>query len=100
MPLPLAPIATVAMRYGIRYGMVALTTYAIARSIDKSPRDQRGEDALDDLPEGLAAARNGEQANGSARLKRTFRVGPNGPGVEVDLSAIGRLKVKRVKSGA
>ena len=92
MPLPLAPIAGIA----IRYGMVAVTTYAVARSIARTPHDQRAEDALDDLPEGFTAGRGDKQANGTARIKRTFRVGPNGPGIEVDLTALGRFRIRRV----
>ena len=97
MPLPLVPLASLAARYGLRYGIVALTTWTIARSISHAPHDQRAEDALDDLPEGLSAAKRDKQASGSARMKRTIRVGPNGPGVEIDISALGRLRVKGVR---
>ena len=92
MPLPLAPIAGVAIRYGI----VAVTTYAVARSIARTPVDQRAEDALDDLPEGFTAGRRDRQANGTARIKRTIRVGTNGPGIEIDVTALGRFRIKRV----
>jgi hypothetical protein len=95
MPLPLVPIAGVALSYGL----VALGTWAIVRSIGRTPRDQRAEDALDDLPEGLTAGKHEDATRGSARLNRTIRIGTDGPGVEIDLTALGRLKVKRVGRG-
>jgi len=42
MPLPLAPIATIALRYGV----VAIATYAVTRRIERGYFDQRGEDAM------------------------------------------------------
>ncbi|TCO69890.1 hypothetical protein [Rhodovulum euryhalinum] len=97
MPLPLAPIASVALRYGLRYGMVAVAAYALSqRSRTPLRRDQRSEDAMDELGEGVAFRRDGEQVNGGARLKRTIRVGTAGPGVEIDASALGRLRFRRV----
>ncbi|MEO8530964.1 MAG: hypothetical protein ABI459_07060 [Deltaproteobacteria bacterium] len=92
MPLPLAPLATVA----IRYGLVAATTWAIARQVNRAPYDQRAEDALNDLPEGLMADKTGEKARGAARVKRVIRLGATGPGIEIDISAIGRLSIKRL----
>ncbi|RBO52567.1 hypothetical protein DSD19_14025 [Rhodovulum sp. BSW8] len=96
MPLPLAPIATVALRYGLRYGAVALAAYALSKSRDGLRRDQRTEDAMDELGEGLTFRRDQEQVNGAARMRRTFRMGTAGPGVEIDASAFGRLRVRRV----
>ena len=92
MPLPLAPIAG----FAVRYGAVALATYAIARRVDHAPRDQRGEDALDELNEGLAVRRGDGQTNGSARFRRVIRLGASGPGIEVDATALGRVRFRRV----
>lgn len=92
MPLPLAPIAGVALRYGA----VAVATYALTRRVEIAPRDQRGEDAMDDVPEGVGLRRDGEQVNGAGRLKRTIRFGSTGPGVEIDATALGRIRVRRV----
>lgn len=92
MPLPLAPIAATALRMGA----VALALYAIRSIREPLHRDQRAEDAMDDLGEGLAFRRDGEQLNGGARLKRTIRVGETGPGIEIDASALGRLRFRRV----
>lgn len=92
MPLPLAPITVFAMRYGT----VALATYALARSVERGRRDQRAEDACDELPEGLTARRDREQLNATGRFKRIIRLGANGPGVEIDASALGRVRIRKV----
>lgn len=92
MPLPLAPIAGIALRYG----GVALATYAVTRSLSHGRRDQRAEDALDDLEEGLSLRHETGQANSTARFKRKIRLGENGPGVEIDISALGRIKLRKL----
>ena len=92
MPLPLAPITVFAMRYGT----VALASYALARSVERGRRDQRAEDACDDLPEGLTTRRDGEQVNATGRFKRVVRFGTNGPGFEIDATALGRVRLRRV----
>lgn len=86
MPLPIIPIAVVA-------GAVA-----IARNVEISPVDQRVEDRLDDLGEGLRAHRDpqGNQVNAAYRWKRTIRWGKSGPAIQVDASALGRIKFARV----
>ncbi len=92
MPLPLAPVASIALRYGA----VALAAYAITRQIGKAPLDQRAEEAMDDTDEGLALRREREQMNGTARLRRVIRLGEDGPGVEVDVTALGRIRFRKV----
>lgn len=92
MALPLAPIAGLALRYGA----VALTAYAIARAAERGPRDQRAEDAMDDLPEGVQIRRDTDRVSGAGRFRRTFRVGHDGPGIEVDATALGRIRFRRV----
>ncbi len=86
MPLPLVPIAVIA------------GAYALARNVHVSAVDQRVEDRLDDVGEGLYGHRdpNGQQINTSYRWKRTIRLGANGPGIEVDAAALGRLKFRKV----
>jgi len=98
MPVPLAPIAGVALRYGLRYGAMAVAAYAISqlREPTRARRDQRAEDAMDDLSEGLQFRSEAEQVSGTARMTRTIRLGPTGPGVEIDASALGRLRFRRV----
>ena len=96
MPLPLAPIAATALRIGLRYGTVALAGYAMARSVERGRRDQRAEDALDDTAEGLTARREPEQMSATGRFRRVLRMGTAGPGLEVDATALGRLRWRRV----
>lgn len=92
MPLPLAPIAA----FAIRYGTVAVATYAFARSIERGRRDQRHEDALDDAPEGVTARRDNEQVNATARMRRVIRFGDNGPGIEIDAVSLTRIRFRKV----
>lgn len=97
MPLPLAPVAVLALRAGA----VAAAGYGIARlarfRIAQGRTDQRAEDALDSLDEGLAAHAPGDaegQRNFAWRFRRVIR--GSGGGVEVDLGLIGRARVRRV----
>lgn len=92
MPLPLAPLAATALRVGA----VAAIAYALAKTREPARRDQRAEDAMDELHEGLSLRRDPEQVNAAARMVRTIRLGTCGPGVEIDASALGRLRVRRV----
>lgn len=92
MPLPIAPIAGLA----IRYGAVALATYAVSRRIERAHFDQRGEEAMDDVNEGLSVRRDADQMNSAVRYSRTVRVGKTGPGLEIDVTALGRIRFKKV----
>ena len=92
MALPLAPIAGIALRYCA----VALATYAIARKVPELRRNQASEDAMDDLDEGISFRKDSDQVNTAGRFKRTVRLGANGPGVEIDATALGRIKFKKV----
>lgn len=94
MALPLAPIAGVALRYGA----VALAAYVLTRQVGRGRVDQRTEDALDEMPEGITAHRphDRDQINGAARFRRVVRLGLQGPGVEIDASALGRIRFRRV----
>ncbi len=91
MAVLLAPVAGVLLRYTA----VALAGYAMARAIAPGRRDQRAEDALDDLPEGVTMRREAGQSNATARYTRTIRIGRTGPGVKVDCSALGRIRVRK-----
>jgi hypothetical protein len=92
MALPLVPTALIAARYAA----VGLAAYAAYRAGVPSRRDQRTEDILDALPEGTTLHRDEDTTRGTLRWKRIFRAGVDGPGVEVDLSALARLRVRRV----
>lgn len=94
MPVPLAPIAATAARYGA----IALAGYVIARQMERGRVDQRTEDVMDELPEGLSGhqARDRQQWNMAGRLRRVVRLGENGPGLEIDASLLGRIRFRRV----
>ncbi|MGV6839860.1 MAG: hypothetical protein ACWA40_06670 [Planktomarina sp.] len=92
MALPIAPIASIALRYGA----VAIATYAATKAIPHMRRDQRVEDCLDQVEEGIELRQEDGQFNGAARVKRTIRLNPTGPGLEFDFTSLARLKVKRV----
>ncbi len=89
MPLPALPIV-------LSYGAVAVTAVIAARSMERGRRDQRAEDLHDDTPEGLTLWKNDEQINGTGRMTRVFRLTSSGKGVEIDASAFGRIRVRRV----
>ncbi|MGB0440983.1 MAG: hypothetical protein ACPGFC_12920 [Paracoccaceae bacterium] len=94
MALPLAPIAfTVA-----RYGAVAAVAFVAARNVKLSQTDQAVEDTLDTVEEGLSAhkLRDAPQTNVAARWRRVVRIGVDGPGVEIDASILGRIRLRRV----
>ena len=98
MPLPLAPAAALA----VKYGSVALAGYLLARRMQRGALDQRAEDALDRLPEGATALRSADlgatdrdQTNATFRFRRVIRLGADGPAFEIDAAALGRLRVRR-----
>jgi hypothetical protein len=95
MPLPLAPLIPLA----IRLGLVATTTLAVtrwARSASFPGRtDQRAEDALDELGEGLTMHRPADRAsqtNATARLRRVVRF--RGRSYEVDAGLMARFRLR------
>lgn len=90
MPLPLPPIALAA-----RLALGAAALYAASRSLPAIRRDQRAEDALDDLPEGAALGRSGEDVHAAGRWRRTVRLGAGGPGVDIDISGFARVRLRR-----
>ncbi|MGY6549463.1 MAG: hypothetical protein ACXIU7_10735 [Roseinatronobacter sp.] len=94
MALPLVPLAGMAAKYGA----VALAGYALSRQIHTARVDQRAEDAFDEVSEGLGLGRprDRDQMNGSIRFRRVIRLGTNGPGIEIDATALGRLRLRRV----
>ena len=101
MPLPLAPLVPIVLRLGA----VAAAGFALRRVMARNTlagrTDQRVEDALDDLGDGLAvhspadrASGGDSQTNTAARLRRTIRWGARG--VEIDAAFLARLRVRRV----
>ena len=92
MPLPLPPLAGLALKYCT----VALAGYALARATSHGRLDQRVEDLMDDTPEGATLRTADGQANATLRWRRIFRLNSTGRGVEIDATALTRLKVKRL----
>lgn len=97
MPLPLAPLIPLA----VRLGLVATTTFALTRLVQSATHpgrtDQRAEDALDDLGEGLAVHRpldraEDRQTNATARLRRVIRF--RGRAYEVDAGLMARFRLR------
>ncbi len=95
-PIALSPLAWTV----IRIGAVAAVGAIAARKRASHPKDPHQEVVLDDLPEGVSARTHSAEAertlHGHGRLKRTFRFGVGGPGVEIDASGLGRLRFRRV----
>lgn len=95
MAAPLAPIALTALRLAA----VAGAAYYVRSRTRTEPKHIWREKALDDLPEGvdLSRQRSAGEANthGAARVRRVIRLG-QGPGFEVDIAALGRLRFRRV----
>lgn len=97
IPLPLAPLIPLALRIGL----VATTTLAVtrwARSVAHPGRtDQRAEDALDELGEGVSLHRPADRAddrqtNATARVRRVVRFG--GRAYEVDAGLMARFRLR------
>lgn len=93
MPLPLVPLLPLAG--------AALAAVAIGRAFRAAIRpvriDQRGEDALDGIDEGIGAARvpARKQASASGRLRRVLRFA-DGSGLEIDAAFLARLRLRKV----
>jgi hypothetical protein len=90
MPIPVIPIVAVAT--------VVTSAVAVVRKIHVSPVIQDVEDTLDTVDEGVSVRKmdDNRQMNGAVRWKRIVRFGSDGPGVEIDVSAIGRMRWRKV----
>lgn len=97
MPLPLAPLLPVALRLGL----VATAGYAVARWLKGRTQvgrtDQRAEDALDGMEEGLAVHRPADRAedrqtNAAARVRRVIRF--RGKTYELDAGLMARVRLR------
>ena len=100
MPFPLAPFVPIVIRLGLvaGAGLAAQRLWAATTQVGRT--DQRAEDALDDLGEGLAvhrpadrAADGGTQTNTAGRIVRTIRIGRRR--IEIDAAFLGRLRIRK-----
>jgi hypothetical protein len=101
MALPLAPLVPIALRLGAAAAAAYALRRAMGSAIATGRTDQRAEDALDDLQEGVAvhapadrAADGDRQTNTAARLRRTIRWGKRG--VEIDAALLARFRIRRL----
>lgn len=100
MPLPLAPLIPIVLRLGaVAAAGLAVRRFVTARS-HPGRTDQRAEDALDDLGEGLALHRPKDrtedaQTNATARLRRTIRF--RGQTYELDAGLLARLRLRKTE---
>lgn len=95
MALPLTPIALTVLRYAPAAGAaVATAVYAYSR---RRSVDQRAEDLMDDLPDGIEVTKTheGDQMNATGRIRRTIRLA-NGKGVEIEAAGFARIRLKKV----
>jgi len=92
LAIPFTPVAAAALRYGA----VAAIAYAAARRARPRRIDPAAEAAMDRMPDGLHIGHAPGQLNASARLRRILRAGTAGPGMEIDLSGLARLRLRRV----
>jgi hypothetical protein len=97
MPLPLAPLIPLA----VRLGLVATTTFALTRLVRSATHpgrtDQRAEDALDELGEGITLHRPADRAedrqtNATARVRRVIRF--RGQSYEIDAGMMARFRLR------
>ena len=97
MPLPIIPVAV----FALRAGLVTAAVWAVRGTFRRATRvgrtDQRAEDALDAMDEGVAVHAPADlagQRNLGVRVNRVIRW--QGGGVQVDLAAMGRLRIRRL----
>jgi hypothetical protein len=92
LAIPFTPIAAAALRYGA----VAALSYAMARRARPHSLHPATEAEMDRMPEGAHLGHAPGQMNATARLRRAIRLGATGPGVEIDLGALARLRLRRL----
>ena len=99
MPLPLAPLLPIALRLGAATAAGLAVRSWVNRNTFPGRTDQRAEDALDGLGEGLSVHRPADRAdaevsqtNTAARLVRVIRFGNRA--WEVDAGLIARIRLR------
>jgi hypothetical protein len=99
MPLPLAPLLPLALRLGAVTAVGLAARSWVRRHSFPGRTDQRAEDALDDLGEGVSVHRPADrseggvsQTNTTARVVRVIRVG--GKAWELDAGLMARIRLR------
>lgn len=96
-PVAFAPIAWKAAQFG---AVAAIAWYAARRRTPAGLREVWREKVLDDVAEGVETdvSRTEDETHLSAagKLRRTIRLGAQGPGVDIDATGLARLRVRRV----
>ncbi|MGB0505814.1 MAG: hypothetical protein ACPGGK_06420 [Pikeienuella sp.] len=96
-PIAFAPIAWKAAQLG---AVAALTYYATRRQRAPGPRDVWRETALNDLDIGLetdfAREQNDARAAAAGKWRRGWRIGAEGPGVEMEIAGLARIRLRRL----
>ena len=97
--MPVARLLPLALRVGAAAGTAWAVTRVVRARLNSGRTDQRAEDALDDLPEGLALHAPKDRAedaqkNAAFRLRRVIRW--RGEAVELDASLLGRIRLRRL----
>ncbi len=94
-PAALAPFAWTALRLGT---VAAVALIASRRA--SQPKDVEHQAVLDGLPEGVDGHAHRAEAerglHGHGRMRRTLRLRPGGPAIEIDAAALGRVRLRRV----
>ena len=98
MPLPLAPLIPIVLRLSAVAALGYAAKRALAANTFPGRTDQRAEDALDDLGEGISAhspADTPRQHNAGLRLRRTIRF--RGKTYEIDAGMMARFRLREIE---
>ena len=99
MPAPaaLAPVAWKVAQFG---AVAAVAWYAARKRRPDGPREVWRERVMDEVEEGLETdfSRSPDEARAGAagRFKRGVRLGADGPGIEIDVSGLTRIRLRRL----
>jgi hypothetical protein len=102
MPLPFA-VPALAIKAG-QFAVVAAVAWRAARHVHAAgPHAEAREAALDGVGAGFdltrAAVPGAARMDMAAGMRRSLRLGPDGPGIEADLSLLARLRLRRIPAG-
>ena len=99
MPAP-AALAPVAWKVAQVDAVAAVAWYVARKRRPNGPREIWRERVMDEVDEGLETefSRSPEEARAglAARFKRGIRLGADGPGVEIDISGLTRIRLRRL----